>query len=331
MSRNVRQAALVLAAVAAAFLLSALTPVALTAPLDPEPRALALILVLSLGASLVLALPFFLAVRTFGRVGLRSCLFAGGGIGGIPVAVFGTLGMFAEESAYDAGAPSVVDHVPTLHGIGQLLLFIGETTALGIASAFVFWLVLVACRALPAINRDYAVMPRAVPAAGLLVLAVALTTLILSLPELTKDGSCHNVLRDRNYAAPSLTMRLTIDKRDWPKLRQIAAGFAAAHRLSYRDDGQAFRLLQMSLCTEPGIAIEMDEESRVAGIATDAAPAGELSNVAINVYAENPNAPWQPVTRDFVRTLDAAWPGKLTVTGDNGVSLKRPPWLETGR
>ncbi len=327
----VRYAAAVLAAVAAAFLFAALTPVALTAPFDHRPVALVFTFVGSLWLTGLLALPAFLVVRSVARVGLKSCLIGGAGIGAIPFTVLGVLGLFGADRESDAGGPLVIDHVPTWHGIAQTALFIAEMTAVGIASAFVFWLVLAVCRALPAINRDMSVKPRGLVAAGLLAVAVALSGLIFSLPALTMDRSCHNLLRDRTDAAPFLSMRLTIPRRDWPKLRTLATGFSASHRLSFRDEGRAYRLLQLSLCTEPGYVLKMEEESHDIGMATDAPAPLPVSAVLIEVYVECPYAPWRTLTRDFVRALDTAWPGQLTVSGDEGKTLPRPKWLEPGR
>ena len=294
---------------------------------------------MTLAAALVLsfffALPAFLSVRAYGQVTLRACLFGGLGVGAVP-ALLGALGLFATDEAWDGGAPSVVDHVPTLHGLVSLATLAAMMTALGVASAFVFWLVLTACRALPAINRHTEVMPRALPTAAAVLLAFGLTGFVVSLPRITRDRSCHNIFRDDKTPPERLTLTLSIPRSDWPRLRALATDFAQRDGLSLRDDSADSRNpFDLNICGEGRATIMIEELSHEIGWigASGPAPApapparGEITGVVIDIYALSPDTAWQGSTRDLVATLDRTWPGRLSVMGDDGKHPARPKWL----
>src|SRR6185436_11963569 len=47
--------------------------------------------------------------------------------------------------------------------------------------------------------------------------AVILTTVVLAIPTITKDRSCHNMFRDgRRSVVPQLSIDLHIEAQDWP-------------------------------------------------------------------------------------------------------------------
>lgn len=325
----------------AAFLLAALAPAIAAAALTGSIKLLPFTFGVAFAHALGLGLPLFLIFRLKRRVNLISSVGIAFIVGALPMGVLTWPLAFwrAPGQASINGVPTVVDGLPTAAGwfyYVQTLVYFGLFGAL---AGFVFWIVLrisgeIATRKPSADHGseqtgDHFASARTSALLG--ATAVLLTSVVLAIPTITKDRSCHNMFRDgRQHVTPMVSIELHIDTQDWPKLAEVFKEFASAHALSFRDSRKGepgvFQLLGLSLCNEHGINIEADAQQWAS--AEWKASALASRGVHLGVFELQKDSGWEQLARDLMAKLESAWHGKVTFRNGEGRPIPMPRELQ---
>lgn len=91
--------------------------------------------------SFVVALPMYLVLRRFRRVGPRECVLAGIAV----TVIFNAAGLLFSASPWysagDSGGDTVVNGLITAHGYVRTLISTAFQSVLGVAIAIMFWFI----------------------------------------------------------------------------------------------------------------------------------------------------------------------------------------------
>ncbi len=266
---------------------------------------------IALAHALLLGLPFFKSFSARGRVNLANCVGMGAIIGAAPTGFLSLLSAFGTTSASRGGIATIVNGVPTLAGVLDLIGIIASASAIGAAAGLGFWLTLRAsgaygpdCR--PAV-RDFVFEPPLTLGRrpGIILAAgTALAVLfVMALPTITKDRSCHNLFRDgRTSAAPALVLDLQVDDGELSAVAAALEGLAQSHGMSVRWgsrwNAQA-PAYDISFCREPGLVVKLQDRRWVsANLPTFPAP------TSISLFTTDASIAWQPAARDIATQLE---------------------------
>ena len=286
---------------------------------------------IALGHAVVLGLPLFLLFRTKGWVNFYSSTISGFVIGAIPGGVVSWPSRYTGPGSFSSvdGVPTMIDGVPTLAGwmnYVELLLVLGS---LGALSGLVFWLVLQFAGRKPNSDNIPPPAPSPIPrlntrAAALAGVSLALAAFVIAIPTIMEDRTCHNMFRDRRTsAAPRVASDLNIPRDEWPALTRIFAELGAEHDLSFRDSSihrPGLEYLVLSLCNESGVNVSAMQMQ----LNGENAPARGIS---VGLYLLTDDAEWRPVAQSLIGRIEAAWPGKLQISGPGGETVPPPPEL----
>lgn len=315
--------------IAVAVLSAALVPVFVASILGSPSKLNAIyisyVFVVALTHAVVLGLPLFLIADRKGWVNWLSCILVGFVIGGVPAGVLFWPSSNADFVSID-GVPVTVDGVTTLAGwiiyLGGIVVKFG---ILGAAGGLGFWLV---------VKWDSKDRQRSVGDANAAPLAarsitivlgykifsatvMALSILVIALPFVTEDRSCHNMFRDgRDNIAPVLRVDLQIPNRQWPDLVDLLKEFAANQGLSFRDSGQDRSVPTsygyVSLCNETGLTINALEIGKF-----HIASRGQ----SVLFYKVQEAAEWKELAHRLIVVLNKQWPEKVGFRDELGRSI----------
>lgn len=321
-----------------AALAAAIAPSALVAALSGSLQILPFVFFVALAHALVLGVPLFLLLRRKAWANGFSATAAGFGIGCLPVGVLTwplrLAGSGSNSWIGPERIPTVVDGVPTSAGwlaYGELVVQFGGYGAL---AGLAFWLAIRALaraslggsgeKTTPTMIRG---QRKAAPfARQLLVAGIAAVSIgIIMIPTITKDRSCHNVLRDgRSHIGSQLNIDLQVTDEDWSALTQSLQGFAADHGLAFRNDSEVrpgvVRTLYLSLCNS-GVTVATAEQRWAANGYKNLAKG---RGVGIAFYQVQENADWQSLARGIVAVLNQQWPGQVQFRGKRGQVVPMP-------
>lgn len=289
----------------AAVLLGALVPAVIVAGLSGDVRYLPAAFAITLGHTVILGLPVALFFRAKRWTRLSVVLAAAFLVGAIP------LGLPVSFSGRPAAG---------LADLPAQLWPVWPFGLLGAIGGFVFWLTLRSCGVLGIAAETRSRRWNA----ALAGLAAVASLAVAAIPGMTKDRSCHNVLRDgRSSAAPSLNVDLDIPMDDWPTLTTLVEGFAVSHGMLFRTAGinkPEVKTLGLSACTEQGLVINADDQRWAA---QNYAPILPGRGVPVSVFDLNGGGAWQPLARELVAAFDTQWPGKVRFIGPDGHAISR--------
>jgi hypothetical protein len=307
----------------AAFLLGALAPAALFAAISGKPaQTLPLAFAVTLGHALILGAPVTLLYRSRRWDRLWAAVAGAAVIGMIPVGVL--TWPFDPSSRGSASVNDVVqwvDGIPTLAGWMSYAELLAQLGVLGAIGGLVFWSTLRYCGLIPGVaQRSFR------PRLGLVLasLAIAASGSVAALPMLSADRSCHNVFRDgQRSVSPVVNIDLDLAQTEWRDLASLLEQFAQSRQMSFRDLSQSqapkVDILYLSLCTEDGPLISIDEQRW---------PVGHLppSNrgVAVAIYDPRGGHDWTSLARDLVAALDGRWSGKVRFRDHDGRLVPAP-------
>lgn len=301
--------------VASALLLSAALIALVFGALSRSAQMAALVLVIGL-IHLVPAAILYAVLAWRNKVSAWVCVLSGSLIGMLPVGIatfpYPLFGRPSMSNAWVGGTQTVIDGIPTLAGwiqYGQLLLFFG---AIGAFAGFVFWRLV---RPSPISDRPH----RRLPTWALAPAAVVLLVGLLLLSPLTRDRSCHNVLRDgRTGASPMMVIDLSLSLEEWHDLKRFFQRFGGVNGLDYRgsidDSGGAVSVLSLSLCTEPDFTIGVNEQywhHRGGGII----PGRGLS---IAIFSLDESFEWKPIAESLILEMRETWSTRVRFRDGNG-------------
>jgi hypothetical protein len=165
--------------------------------------------------------------------------------------------------------------------------------------------------------------------AGGLAVAFLLTSGVFAIPAITKDRTCHNMISDgRSSVTTGVVMYVSIEMEDWPKLTEIFERFAAEHGMSMRNSsrgqGDFVRALALSLCREQGPNIWASDQRWASQ--NFASLFGWGTRVGVREVDGN----WQPLARDLLAEVEAAWPGKVAFRDRRSQVIPTPKELLSG-
>lgn len=313
--------------VVAGLLISAMAPALLFGLSGSSPRLVPLAFVVALVHVVVLGIPLLAILWQKGWVNGPSAVLSGFVIGAAGVAIFAW--PFGNDGTTTSAGTitTMIDGVPTLAGWLQYLLTVAVFGAFGALGGLVFWLWLRMTDALPSAatyGLGWAtVKPRGGYLPSLAALLLAVTT--LSVPAITKDRSCHNVLRDgRSSISSQLNIDLDIQDEDWDKLRETFASLASQNRLSFRDDSEVrpdvVRTLYLSVCDD-GTTISTSEQRWASQGYRNVL---EGRGVGIFVYQTRESADWRTLARSLIDELEQRWPDQVRFRGGDGRLIPEP-------
>lgn len=315
----------------AAALIAALLPAAVFAMVAGSLKILPLAFAVALAHAFVLGLPLFLLLRRAGWANGFSATAAGFGIAALPLGAL-TWPLNHSGARYSSWigperVPTVVDGSPTLAGWLHYLETLAQFGAFGALGGLAFWVAVSRFGLLPA--RAGSEEPSLAPApggsrpsvlwktpswriavfAGVFVIAAG----IFLIPTITKDRTCHNVLRDgRSHISAKVGIDLQIPDEEWPVLVKRLQDFAREQDLSFRDSSEVrpgvLRTLYLSLCSEAGITITTVEQ-RWAHNGFKNLVTGR--GVGIALYQVRDSADWRQLARLMISDLKEQWPDRV--------------------
>lgn len=327
----------VVAQLGIAVLAASLAPALVFAAMSGSFALLTVAFVIALAHAVVLGLPLFLLLRRKGWVNGVSTTIGGLIVGATPVAVLTWPLRYSDLRSNSWIGPdrvqTMIDGAPTVAGwlqYAQGSLYLG---AFGLLGGLAFWATLRLTGQLPARESLGPVSASPQRHARLAKRAVLIGVPILALgaaavPVLTKDRSCHNLLRDgRSSISPVARLELQVDDQEWPALIDVMRRVGTNHRLSIRDNSKVTpdvaRTLYLSACND-GVNIEVAEQRWAHN---DYKSLLGDRGVSIAVYSQHDGSYWPRVAKPLVESLEARWPGRLRFRGDRGEITPKPTEL----
>jgi hypothetical protein len=311
-------------------MLSALIPALAVGALGSSLKLISSAFVIALGHAVVLGVPAVALLWQRRLVNWVTALATGFVIGVLPVGFISWPLSHGNTNAWIDHVQTIANGVPTAAGWIQYLRGVVTFGAFGALGGVACWLWLRIWRALP--TADGKVSSAWEPRNSLIAssIVVASVAAVLAIPAITKDRSCHNVLRDgRRSIAPQVTMDLEISITDWPRLRDVFSALAATNHLSFRDDSEVrpeiVRTLYLSVCNS-GVSISTAEQ-RWAAQRYEAPIKGR--GIAIGVYETHSGSGWEQLVRQLVGRLEELWPGKIRFRGTRGELIPMPKALSS--
>lgn len=188
-----------------------------------EVRFFPIAFVFILVAAAVLGLPIYAAVRHANRVNWKSAAIAGFAIGAIIPAIIVFTGPAADQASSN-GVPSVVDGAYTSAGWIEALFFVSGFGFLGVLGGLLFWFGLASFadrRNRQDLDDRDATTRAEWRAVALSAAALAFIGAAVAIPQVTKDRSCHNTLRDgRTSVSPVASFELKVGPEQWMQVER---------------------------------------------------------------------------------------------------------------
>jgi hypothetical protein len=315
------------AALLAAVLFAALAPSFVVAAITQTIGFVPIMVGVALGHAVVLGLPLYFVLRSKRWVNAATSIGGGFLVGVIPGGIFTwPLRPGSRSSSSVGGVPTVIDGIPTAAGWLGYLEFVAFLGLVGAFGGFVFWLTFRLCVGSRAVE-DAGIQKRRIRAGtALAAVAIALAALVVAIPSITKDRTCHNMLRDgRSSVRPQLNVDLQIAIEDWPKLIRQFEDFGKTHALSFRNssrtDPGVVHVLGLSLCNENGVNISAIDQRWAPRNFEPIVPG---RGIGVGVYELRENSGWKERARELVAVLEAAWPGQVTFRDAGGRVVPKP-------
>ncbi len=278
-----------------------------------------LVLVVALAHALLIGLPLALALRHRRRLTIFLCLLYGFLIGFVPWFLLGQFSNLLGSASID-GRDLSVNGILTLYGIWSGTLFAASMGCLGALGGLAFWGLLRLCGV--ASSGDFVGSWVRIGACTVVVGAIAVP--LWQLPDYFEIRSCHNLFRNgRTQINPVATLNVNLPEKDWPRLRGVFAQIADHHRMSFWDDSSGSPgadIMMLSLCNEEGTNVEVNEQ-RWANLVES------YSGVYIMLYRMAPDARFSGIARDFMQSLAANWPGKISIQSSEGKLVSPAEYL----
>lgn len=259
-------------------------------------QALPLAFGFSLPYALLVGMPIAVLLDRSGRLDWRNAVATGFSLGiALPLLfllLFLPLAGGSGGSSAVGGVPMVVDGVRTAAGWASLAQFVFSAGLLGAAGSLGGY----------AVWKISARRPLLIGCA-----AMSLAPAILAIPEITKDRSCHNVLRDgRRSIAPVHHVKFSIESGEWKRVVERLSTFGSRWNLDVRAEyGDSRRVQPLSLCSEAGFTM------RASGGAWMEMPDMPFPTaergVSIVVYETKGGSPWRSAVTDLESDLARDW------------------------
>ncbi len=316
--------------VAGALLMSAVAIAIVLSIFSGSLRLAPLVLMVAL-VHLFPAAILFCLLAWLGRISLVSCIASGALVAAVPIGIW-TFPLSFSDSSFNAWSEAV-RRLST--GFRRLRM-----ARLWSVPPFLYrdrrncWsLFLVSGRSLQAempidleIRKDAS--EGSFPSWLLPVFSALLIAGIVISPILTRDRSCHNVLRDgRTSASPALNAELTVSRDEWRNLESLYKRFALENGLEFRgsidERPDVVSVLSLSMCSEPGFVIWSHKQhwhSRGGGPVPG-------RGVSVAVFLLEPEIEWIPLGQKFIEELSDHWPGQVRFRNGEGriVSIEDTP------
>lgn len=311
-----------IAAFAAAILISALVGSGLT------PQILPFAIVVTAILTLIFGLPAYVVLRSRLPSAWWVPVMVGFSIGAAPALLLIAIG--TPDYASSGGVITVQDGVRTWAGWQEAVTFGFMAGLPGAAGGLAFWAVLKASGALSdttAVNRRRFVAP--------IVLSVAMMGAVgaFMLPTLIMDRSCHNPMRDgRTSLNPEISAQLDIGPSEWPIVEAVMEAFAKENDWSLRKyisgNVDTYAAFQMSACSEDGTYFMVLQHH--ANPDASPRPDGEAGPVArfnypMNVLINQPQGgdSWRGPADSLLDRLEEHFGDRLTYSDDRGRTVPR--------
>jgi hypothetical protein len=167
------------------------------------------------------------------------------------------------------------------------------------------------------LKNPYTVVP-------LFFLGISIISMFV-VPQLTRDTSCHNPLRDGGSSiAPKVSIDLAITNEEWPFFVNLFSEFSLAEGLDFQnlseDKPDSYKGLSISLCDESGFAIQVNElrwahnnyENQINGV-----------GVNIRIFEMGENTNFKNITNKLVNELEKKWPKKVKFRDSQGYVIQK--------
>lgn len=246
-------------------------------------------------AHAVLALPLVLIFRNYNRLNGATAACSGFLVGIVPIGIWiGLLGY---------GDGSAAEWLLDAQAIFPFGVF-------GAMSGAAFWMVLKGLRSADA-------SPRWVGSG-----AGALAILLLVLPILTKDRTCHNLFRDgRTQIRPMLNIDLNAEESRWEAVQAFYQDFAKNNELDFQGkidrSSDHVSVLALSMCREPGVHVQTNEQKWHDSESASIPDRG----ISITVFQTSEEADWQELARPLVEELNREFPDQVRYRNGEGKLL----------
>ena len=257
----------------------------------------------------ILGTPAFLLIR---RRPTWYWIATGGFVTGALVPAWIVLSNDPPDDAMINGIATFTDGSYTTAGLLFDLAYVAAFGGLGIAGAFLAWLI---------IRSQFHAGDAPRLGSAILMLLVCACVIGLAVTGIAQwghqDSSCHNTLRDgRESISPVATFNLRVTMNEWSAVQSELDRFARENGWHTRADVRpdpGFPWFQVSLCREPGTEIFIHN----AGF--------EENQMSVSVFQPQGGDSWQTPMRMLQDQFERRWPGR---TGYDEYD-PRPPWART--
>lgn len=271
---------------------------------------------IALAHATLLGLPIYLILSRKRKLTCLISTFAGFIIGCIPAAIlFFPYRHSPHFYSSSNGVETFVDGIPTLHGWIQYATFVSYLGLFGVLGGFAFWLTL------KGLDRSNSTQKQTLPLTSPQIffpLVVVITSITISmLPIITKDRSCHNVLRGgESNIASVLALKVEITHDDWPQMTDFFVQFAEEYGLEYRDSSEfepeVYQILYLSMCHESGFQFHVNEQKwDYSAFPVPLPPEDDFVRIAVYEFGGETNL--KPVARNLILDAKKRWPGKVSI------------------
>ena len=279
-----------------------------------------LILMTALSLAIFIGIPIYLALRWKKWVNIATCTLGGFATVAVPIAFLTWPLRYSElkTTASIDGVATIIDGVPTAAGWALFAAGIIRYALLGAIGGVVFWAVLKAIGALA--TQPHYTRKRVIAVFALTVVALAATGTMLSLPNFTRDRSCHG-----NYEMPiAVRIDLQVPDSEWSAVTDLLHTYAAAHQLSFRNSSEVrpqVRLLYLSLCDDSRIHVMVNEQRWASRGYRNVM---EGRGIGIGIYGPPNEQPWRELAADLIVELQARWPETVKFRDGGGRIVPMP-------
>jgi hypothetical protein len=280
-------------------------------------RTYPLVFVVILAFAAIFGMPIYLLLRFTECANWKTAALGGFAVGAI-LPLCAVLLSPVDQASVD-GVATVVDGRYTLAGWRQNFFVVGGFGLLGALGGMAFWSLLRLTLGAP--DHDAARGPgpavRAWRRMALLFAATCFGGAMFALPEITKDRSCHNTMRDgRQSIAPMASFNLMIDSSDWTEIAATIDQFARERHWEIQSDVRlsGFQWFQSSICHEPGTEIFAN------GVADE-------KIIFFDVFQPQGGNDWQEPFASLYTRIQKRWPDRIRFTGDQGQTIAQPYWV----
>ena len=162
------------------------------------------------------------------------------------------------------------------------------------------------------LTNPYTIVP-------IFILGISIISMFI-VPQITRDKSCHNPLRDGGTSiSPALSLDVKLKNDEWPELTGFFIQFSQEHSLDFENSSDfkpdSYKTLYLSMCHESGFQFGTAEQRWASRAWRSPIPNG---GVSIMVFEFGKDTNLKIIANDFISKANERWPGKVVIRSGQG-------------